>query len=174
VSRISMSLFNAFAYLGSLFWCAVFGSVLQLALLIPMVRHGGIEGAAYAWAIAALIEQAVLSTLTFRRFAIRTQDLLRRIWRSLMASAAMTAFLMLSGLGWAPTAPTVAANVQQLCIASLSGACAYTAILLGLWLVSGRPNGPEVDVLSVLRGVAARLYGFVSRQTALRWTTGSR
>jgi lipopolysaccharide exporter len=174
VSRISMSLFNAFAYLGSLFWCTVFGSVLQLALLIPMVRHGGIEGAAYAWAIAALIEQAVLSTLTFRRFAIRTQDLLRRIWRSLMASAAMTAFLMLSGLGWAPTAPTVAANVQQLCIASLSGACAYTAILLGLWLVSGRPNGPEVDVLSVLRGVAARLYGFVSRQTALRWTTGSR
>lgn len=174
LTRISTALFNAFAYLGPLFWISVFMSLVQLVVLVPLVWYAGIVGAAIALAFAALIEQAVLSTLAFRRLAIGVGHLLSRIWRCLAASAAMTVLLALSGLGWASSADTISGNLRQLFVTSLSGAAAYLIILLGLWLISGRPNGPEVDVLSVVRGGSTRLYGFVSRQAALHWTTGSR
>jgi O-antigen/teichoic acid export membrane protein len=174
LSRIGVSLFNAFGYLGSLFGGTVFASTVQLGALVLLIRHEGLLGAAIAWAIGALIEQSIISTLAFRWFAIRPTALLSRIWRVLLASASMTAFLAWSGLGWTANAPTVAENVWQLLAGTLSGIGVYTATLLGLWLLSGRPHGPEMDALSLAWGIAARLKGFVSRRRALLWTAGSR
>ena len=174
MTRISTTLFNAFAYLGSLFWTAVFISVVQIALLVPFVSYQGIVGAAIALAIAALIEQSILSVLAFRRLAMRPWDLLSRIWRCLTASAAMAVLLALSGLGWSANSTTISANVWQLFVASLFGAAVYMIALLGLWVVSGRPNGPEVDLLSIVRGGSAGLYGSFRRWTALLRTTASR
>jgi lipopolysaccharide exporter len=174
LTRISTTLFNAFAYLGSLFWTAVFISVAQIALLVPFVSYRGIVGAAIALAIAALIEMSILSVLAFRRLAMRPWDLLSRIWRCLMASAAMAVLLALSDLGWSTSSATIAANVWQLFAATFVGAAVYVITLLGLWFVSGRPNGPEVDLLSIVRGGSAGLYGSFRRWTVLLWTTASR
>jgi O-antigen/teichoic acid export membrane protein len=174
LTRISTTLFNAFAYLGSLFWTAVFISVVQIALLVPFVSYQGIVGAANALAIAALIEQSILAFLAFRRFAMRPWDLLSRIWRCLMATAAMAAVLASSGLGWSTNSTTIGANLWQLFVASFAGAAVYVIALLGLWFVSGRPNGPEVDLLAVVKGGSAGLYGSFRRWTTLIWTTASR
>ncbi|HEY2621242.1 MAG TPA: oligosaccharide flippase family protein [Acetobacteraceae bacterium] len=174
LSRISTTLFNAFAYLGSLFWTAVFISVAQIALLVPFVSYQGIVGAAIALAIAALIEQSILSVLVFRRLAMRPWNLLSRVWRCLVTSAVMAVLLALSGLGWSANATTISANVWQLFVASLFGAAVYMIALLGLWVVSGRPNGPEVDLLSIVRGGSTGLYGSFRRWTVLLRTTASR
>jgi lipopolysaccharide exporter len=174
LTRISTTLFNAFAYLGSLFWTAVFISVVQVVLLVPLVWYAGIVGAAIALAFAALIEQMILSFLAFRRLALWPRDLLSRIWRCLTASAAMAALLVWSGLGWSVSAPTIGANLGHMFAASFAGAAVYLATLLGLWLISGRPNGPEMDILSIVRGSSSGLFGFIRRRTALLWTTQSR
>ena len=166
LSRITMSLFNAFAYLGPLFWTLSAISVAQLALLFPMVRYDGIHGAAYTVGLATLAQQVILSTLAFRRLAIGPFDLLSRIWRCLLASAGMTLVLVLSGLGWADSASTIVENLRLLVLTCLTGGAAYTLVLLVLWLGSGRPEGPEADMLTLLKSGTARAYSFVGRRTA--------
>lgn len=174
MDRISMSLFSAFAYLRPMFWNAIAMSVIQFALLVAFVWHSGIIGAAIASALALLIQQTVLSALSFRRFAMRPIDLLSRVWRCLLAATAMSVFLVLSGLGWVATAQGVGANLRQLFVTSGSGAAVYAAILLSLWLASGRPSGPETDVLELIRRVSIRVRGFTSRRAALLRTAVSR
>src|SRR5262249_11318050 len=143
-------------------------------LLFPLVWYAGIVGAAWAMALTVLAQQAVFSTLAFRRFHIHPWELLSRTWRCLMASAAMALLLIFSGLGWTESAPTVGGNIRQLLVTSLFGVAAYGVSLLGLWLISGRPTGSEQDVFSLIRGMSSRVYGFVSRRTGLLWSTGSR
>ena len=165
--QISWSLFNALAYLRWLFSIAVFLCIIQLALLVLSVGHWGLVGAAVAFAAVRLIEPVVLSVVTFRTFAIRPGDLLSRTWRCLVASTAMTILLVTSGLGWAGAAPNVAADIRQLLIASASGAATYATILFSLWLASGKPNGPEVDLLSILQEGSLGLIRIVKHRTAL-------
>ena len=172
--RISLTLFSAFAYLRSLFWIAVVMSVVQCALLIPFVWYGGIIGAAIAVALATLVEQAIYVVIAFRRFSMRPVDLLRRCWRCLSASAAMVAFLLLAGLGWTQGTTALDSSAHQLLLTAGSGAIVYTVVLLGLWFASGRPAGPETDVLEIVRRTAARLFGQLSRRAALLWSVGSR
>ncbi len=174
MGHISATLYSAFGYLRPLFWNVVGISVLQFALLVPFVWHSGIIGAAIASALTVLLEQAILSFLTFRRFAMRSGDLLSRTWRCLLAAAAMTAFLAISGLGWTTSAPGLSTNLYQLFITSIAGAAVYTLVLLGLWLVGRRPNGPEMDILALLKRIGTRLGGVVGRSAALLWTAGSR
>ena len=157
LGRISMSLFNAFAYLAPLVWSIFAISVLQLLLLFPLVWHAGVVGAALATAFATLAQQTLLSALVFRRFGIRVSNLLSRIWRCLSASALMIAALALSGLGWAASGTSIGANIRQLLLAILLGGAVYLGSLLGLWLLSGRPDGPELDLLSVIRSGGRRL-----------------
>lgn len=174
MERLSSTLYYAFAYLRPLFWIVVVMSVVQFALLVLFVWQSGIVGAALASAVTLLIQQTVLSVLAFRRFVMRPMDLLSRVWRCLLAAATMSAFLALSGLGWVSDAPSLSASLRQLFVTSGSGAAVYTAVLLSLWLASGRPNGPETDVLELIRRVGTRLHGFASRRAALLWSAGSR
>ncbi len=174
MDRISGTLLSAFAYLRPLFWNVLAMTAVQFALLVLLVWHAGLVGAAIASALAVLIQQTVLSVLVFRRFAIRPLDLLSRVWRCLIAAAVMAAFLAFSGLGWTQDEPALGACLRQLFVASGSGAFVYMIVLLGLWLASGRPRGPEMDVLDLLRQAVSRLHGFASRHAALLWTAGSR
>jgi O-antigen/teichoic acid export membrane protein len=174
VSRISMSLFNAFAYFGALFWSLIIISLVQIAILVPLIWYDGITGAAWAGAVATVAQSVVFSVLAIRRFQIRSWDIISRIWRCLAASVAMAAALAFSGLGWAESAVTVAENIRLLLLTSLAGAAVYAAALLGLWVLSGRPTGPEQDMFSLIRQVGALAYNFLSRRTALLWSAVSR
>ncbi len=172
--RISLSLFNAFAYFSALFWSLIIISLAQVAMLFPLVRYDGITGAAWAGAIATIAQSVVFTALAIRRLEIRPWDILSRIWRCLVASVVMVLALVVSGLGWAEDAPTVAENIRLLLLTSLTGAAVYSATLLALWVAGGRPTGPEQDIFSIVRQGAGRAYGFVSRGTALLRSAASR
>lgn len=167
--QISFTLFSALAYLRWLFSIAVFLCLTQFALLVGSVHRWGLVGAAVAFAAVRLIEPVVLLVITFRVFAIQPGDLLSRTWRCSIASAVMAILLGVSGLGWAGEAPTVAADVWQLMTASISGAASYAAILFGLWLANGKPDGPELDLLSILWQSSVGLIRLVRQRTALIW-----
>jgi lysylphosphatidylglycerol synthetase-like protein (DUF2156 family) len=64
--------------------------------------------------------------------------------------------------------------VSHLFVASGSGAIVYTVVLLGLWLASGRPTGPETDVLELIKRASSSLAGTVSRRAALLRNATSR
>lgn len=83
----------------------------------------------------------VLRTVPVLRFA----DIAASCWRPILAVAGMALVLHLL-----PKLPTTALTVQ-LIVAILVGAAVYPAILLLLWQLSGRPDGPERFLLTKLR-----------------------
>jgi O-antigen/teichoic acid export membrane protein len=174
LGRVSWTLFSAFAYLRSLFWIGVVMSVLQLLMLVPFIWYWGLIGAAAATALGNLTEQAIYAGIAFRKFAISPGALLRRVWRCLLATLAMVGYLLLFGYGWESATPRLAYNVSHLFVASGSGAIVYTVVLLGLWLASGRPTGPETDVLELIKRASSSLAGTVSRRAALLRNATSR
>jgi lipopolysaccharide exporter len=174
MAQISSILLSASAQLRPIFWNVAAITLVQFALLVPFIQHYGIVGAAIASALTVLIQQIALTIAAFRRFAMRPAELLSRIWRCLLASTAMTAFLALSGLGWARDVSGVSASLRQLFTTSGAGAIVYIGVLLALWLASGKPNGPETDVLELIRRVGSSLLGFASRRVALLRAAWSR
>jgi O-antigen/teichoic acid export membrane protein len=174
LGRVSWTLFSAFAYLRPLFWIGVVMSVVQLVMLAPFIWYWGLVGAAAATALGNLAEQTIYAGIAFRKFAIRPGALLRRVWRCLLATSAMAAYLMLSGYGWEPSVPQLGYDVSHLFVACGSGGIVYTVVLLGLWLVSGRPSGPETDVLELAKRISSGLAGTVSRRAALLRNATSR
>ena len=86
----------------------------------------------------------------------------------------MAAWLLVTGYGWESGSTQMGYSVSHLFIASGSGALAYTAVLLGLWWLSGRPTGPETDVLELIRRVSLRIGSSLGRRAALLWNGASR
>lgn len=165
--RVSWTLFSAFGLLRSLFWFGGVISVIQLLLLVPFIWHWGLIGAAAATALGILVEQATYTVIAFHRFAIPAGALLRRSWRCLFATLMMAAVLVATGYGWEPGTGVITYSMNHLFVASGLGACIYAVALLGLWFASGRPIGPETDVLELMRRACARISGTVGRGVAV-------
>jgi O-antigen/teichoic acid export membrane protein len=172
MGRISSTLFSAYAYLRSLFSIIILMASLQLTLLVLFVGRWGIPGAAAATAVTVLLEQAIYSVLAFRSFSISPLHLVQRIWRAVLAAASMAAVLIVTGLGWAPAATALGSSAAHLFVTCASGAATYTGVLVGLWLASGRPKGPEADVLELVKRSASRLILSLGRRAALIRTAG--
>jgi lipopolysaccharide exporter len=174
MGRISNTLFSAFAYFRSQFSIIVAMAVIQLSLLVIFVWYWAIPGAAVAMAVTVLVEQAIYSVLAFYAFKIPPSDLMRHIWRCMIAAASMAIALIMTGLGWTPEAASQGANASRLLTACATGIVVYTAVLLVLWLACGRPKGPETDVLELLRRMSHKLVLRISRRIAPTRAAGSR
>jgi O-antigen/teichoic acid export membrane protein len=174
MGRISWTLFSAFAYLRSLFWISIVMAAGQFCLLVAFVWQWGIPGAAIATALTVLLEQAIYSILALRAFDISPLDMLQRVWRCLLAAATMAAALRFTGFGWTTGATMSASIATQLFAACCLGAAVYTVVLVALWLACGRPKGPEMDVLGLLRQTGRRLLRSIGRRLVLLRTVGSR
>ena len=158
IERISSSLFYAFGYLRPMFWTIVALSLVQFALLVPFVWHSGIVGAAIACTLTAFCSAdcsvhprvpqvcdaaagpavAGLALPARSRGDVRVPGPLRPRLddaRSRARSAACGSSSSTSGLG----------------------ATVYTGALLCLWLASGKPNGPEADLLELIKRITTRL-----------------
>jgi len=76
-------------------------------------------------------------------------NLLSAIWRPLLATGIMAALLL--------TMPPLEMNAAaRLTLTSLTGALIYSASLMALWWLSGRPGGGEAYLLGKLKGILAR------------------
>lgn len=153
VGRISGTLFSAYAYLRSMFGIAAVMLCIQLSLVFVLVWQWGILGAAVASAVAVVIEQTIYCWLTFRRLHLHISDLLRRIWRCLLATAVMAAVLAVTSPGRQP-GPV---SVIGLLVTCASGAAVYIVVLATAWFWSGRPAGAEAD----LREIASQAIGYL-------------
>ena len=128
--------------------------LLRTGLLLALIPGFGLAGASIAAAIGIAVEQVASAGFAMRtlRLSLLT-DLLPVLWRCLLATAVMAAALWATGLGWRPaaSAPLMMAEAVGL------GAAVYVAALGLAWLASGRPDGPEADVLTLVQQALRRL-----------------
>jgi O-antigen/teichoic acid export membrane protein len=121
-------------------------------MLILLLPRFGLIGAAIATALAITIEQGAYVMVTARHFHVGLGQLLRHTWRSLLATAAMTIVLVVLGLGWSTPPPGESAARMFLSGVAV-GAAVYGCTLVAAWLAAGRPDGPEEDLLRLVRRV---------------------
>jgi len=151
LGSISGCLFRAYGQLRTMVSVSVGVIVLRLVLLAVLMPTYGLVGAAVAIGIALLVEQATLTSLAFRQMgASLVRDLLPQIWRCVVSVAVMAAGLDWLGLGWVPHVEGQN-PYTQLGIISGIGAVIYIGCLSLLWWLSGKPEGPEADVLGMLK-----------------------
>ncbi len=161
--QISGALFGAHAMLRSLFAITASGMLLRVALLFLLVPRVGIMGAVFAAGIPMLWEYAIYVAVTLRRFDLRFRDMGRRIWRPLVGTMVMAAWLYGLGLGWAPTSGTTASLVRVIFAAAALGAGIYVATIAALWSAAGSPAGAETDVLLLASRLFNRVRGLQRR-----------
>ena len=132
-------------------------TLVQAALLIPALL------AAYTWfgfqEIAAA-RAAVMPVILFYMLAlvvrythVRSTDILAALWRPTLAAAGMGLVVTALHLpaGSVPVAVSLVFDIA-------TGAVSFAAILTGLWMLSGRPEGAEKVVLGNLRPYARALW----------------
>jgi O-antigen/teichoic acid export membrane protein len=156
---VSATLIVTHGMLRQMFKISLATLILRVTLLIFFIDRLGLFGAALAAALAIVAEQGLYVLLAIRNFALRLTDLLRHIWRCLLATAAMAAVLLGSGLGVHAVAPESGALAQQLAVAVATGAAVYGVVLLAAWFAAGRPPGAETDFLALARRLSDRIAG---------------
>jgi O-antigen/teichoic acid export membrane protein len=161
LGAISSVVFQAFGQLQLMVGARIGLIVLRVGLLFFLIPHLGLFGVALAMAISTTAENVALTVMALRQ--MRTSlfgDLVPRLWRCVLAVLAMAMGLSLLGIGWGAdfeaALPGMSASFWLFGV-SMLGAVIYASTLFGLWLLSGRPKGPEADMLDVAQRVLAQL-----------------
>jgi PST family polysaccharide transporter len=92
--------------------------------------------------------------VTFRTLHVPLKRFAADMWRQPLAAAGM--YIVVDRLV-SYLAPTSIPQVLQLAAAVALGAAAYVGLLLGLWILAGRPAGAERKVLKQVGPALRRL-----------------
>ncbi|MGH7118983.1 MAG: oligosaccharide flippase family protein [Acetobacteraceae bacterium] len=146
---ISSSMFAAHAWLRPMAKMNTATTVVCLLLLLALVPRFGVLGAAIAIAVADALNQALYLVATMRRLGLRLSLLFARVWRGMLGTVVMAVVLVKLGLGWTAISGTGLALAGHLLVAVVLGAGIYVAVLAAAWLISGKPEGAESDMLAL-------------------------
>ena len=128
-------------------------SGLSLSLLVPLlvgsVLYWQAVGAGWALTVTAAIVLLVDMSLVARVLGIRRWEFCRLAARPVLAASGM--FLLLWWLSVDPSAPMSARNdILYLLAFTLVGLTTYIGLLVILWLLHGKPNGTERQLVSII------------------------
>ncbi len=166
-----VSLLSSFAVYGYLGWTLFFahgrlklvfvitatGALLRLLLLYLLLPRLELVGAALAVFLTSMLEDLAYIVLVRIYFAARFSVLWARNWRFLFAALLMAVVLYAAGLGWVPVvADRLTLSLHLLLVVPL-GAALYAGTLVATWMLSGRPDGTEADLLRLIAGRLARV-----------------
>ena len=126
------------------------GVLLLVPLLFWSVLQAGMVGAAWSLVMVAAVLLAGNLSAAAHLLALSPRQLLSRVWRSLVATAAMGIAVVLCQSEWTRS-DTQADLVALLLLCLASGALAYLATLWLLWLAAGRDDDPEPEAIRLLR-----------------------
>jgi lipopolysaccharide exporter len=152
---ISASVLNAHAALRPMFRVQIFAVVVRLGLMISLVPRFGLIGAAIGVALGTITEHILYLRMALRRLQITTATVVPYVWRGVVATVIMVAGTFEAGLGWhnVPDTMTAVSNIGS---TIPLGIAIYAGASLILWLVAGRPEGPERDIWQMVRKILER------------------
>jgi peptidoglycan biosynthesis protein MviN/MurJ (putative lipid II flippase) len=145
--QISLHLMSAHSLLGRLTFVALAGAVLRIVLLLLLIPKFGVTGAAWAAAIAICADQGATLFMALQHLGIRFRSFISQIVRPLLAACAMT-IAVLAIEAWHALDGSAA---ETLIVRALAGAITYAIVLLVTWIAAGQPDGPEADIVRVVR-----------------------
>lgn len=155
-SLVSTALLSAHGMLKSMAAVNVVMTTLSLIVIILSIEYWGLVGGAAGCAVTNVLQDMAYVMLASQRFGVASSSLLRCIWRGIAATIVMAAVMYGIGLGWTPAAGVPAALAVRMLEAVVFGAGLYSVALVGLWVLSGRPDGSEADLLSLALRIATR------------------
>jgi lipopolysaccharide exporter len=128
----------------------LFGAVARTGLVAALVPEFGLMGAAVGVALSLVLEPLAYLVLKSRVLPFSARALAGVVIRPSLAAAGMAAVVSRLDLAKAATSETVAGLILPLAVAVLVGAVSYAGVMLGLWLIAGKPAGAEADLLAAL------------------------
>ena len=147
---VSAVLLTAEGLVARAFRVEVVSAVLRVALLLALVPHFGLLGAAGAVAVIALVEEAFYLVITFRHTGLRARDLALGMWRPALATGVMSLVVLAAGLDQPLADVGVIWSSLGLAATALLGAVIYGGTLWLAWFASGRPRGAESYILAMI------------------------
>jgi O-antigen/teichoic acid export membrane protein len=155
--HVSGAALNAAGLPQVIFRISVISTVLKLPLVIGLVLEFGLIGGAAGFAAWTLTEQLLYLDASRRRFGVRIIQLAQHAWRSIFATGVMAAVLVECGLGWTHAPSNTMTAARELFAAAALGVAIYVVALIGAWLLSGRPDGPEIAVWNLAQSIIRRI-----------------
>lgn len=147
---IGNALMSAYAALRPMFAITAGALCARIILLVVLVSRLGLIGGAIGAFAGMVIEHALLVSFIFRNFDIQLRELVSRTWRIAVSGLVMAGILWFAGLGWSEATGDAVDLPIQLASRVACGIAAYAIALATLWVLSGRPDGAEADVLAIL------------------------
>lgn len=132
------------------------------AIILAAIWYG-VTGAAAAMAVTAAFNMVLWSACLFPLIGIGLADVLRGVWRCVLASLVMSAVVLALLAAWPEPSRLAPILVRGLSI-SLVGGAVHVAAQLALWHLAGSPAGPEAQLLRVVRASLARLSAVTLRR----------
>jgi lipopolysaccharide exporter len=142
------------------------GATIFVGLTLLLGGRLGVPGVAWAQVIASGLVLAINYAVLLATLRLRLFEVVRRNYRVIVASAGMSALVVAlanSGPTWASQQIWV-----RLAVMIAVGITSYFGILIGLWMMLGKPAGPEVDIRDLSRAATASVRGLVRRARALQ------
>jgi lipopolysaccharide exporter len=133
---------------------------LTTAIRVVLVVWAGITYGVLAAAAMFAVTSFFSSAIWFSQLTVMIGLSIRRtfaaVWRTFTATGIMSAGVYYFLSVW-PYGGTTPGRVLELILAVALGGILYTGPLLGLWLLGGRPEGPEDHAAKALPSLLARL-----------------
>jgi lipopolysaccharide exporter len=130
-------------------------TVLSLLFLVPGLIGGlhwfGLEGAAYAYWLASAVQVPLSYIVVVKLLGLRGSDILRFLWRPLLAALSMYAAVALYAETFFDPARGSVEGLPHLLAAVALGAAVYFVAACVLWMLAGRPQGAEAQILHWLK-----------------------
>jgi lipopolysaccharide exporter len=145
--------FDAFGLLRQDFSVILFSAVTRTGLIAALAPWFGLMGAVAGMALSLFLEPVVYLTVKWWAMPFSGRALAGVVVRPFLASAGMA--LVVSRLDTA-SAASDAGQIAPLALATLAGLVSYAIMILGLWVLAGRPAGAEADLLGALAALRRR------------------
>lgn len=144
------------------------GSLILLRVVTVLVLgyYGGVNWVAAGMAATAGISLVVSLRIGLPLILASWTDFLRPTWRAIAAAAVMSTAVLVLRIAM-PVSSELRAATLGLCTAVTIGGVLYIGTLMGLWVMSGRPAGPEQQALGVVVEIARRWRPRVFPRSAL-------
>jgi O-antigen/teichoic acid export membrane protein len=122
----------------------------MFALLLLLVPSKGMTGAAIAYLIAGLISLPISYAVTLANLRCSADRLLAAVWRPLLGSAVMYVALQGPFFPFASSPGNLMEATALLAAKIALGALVYMTVIAVAWMVAGRPEGAERDLVRLV------------------------
>lgn len=140
----------------SLFNRSVVMLIVRLSLLVTGLYFGGLRGMVIARLASALVSMGFGLYLVRRLIDLSIADQLRANARAITGTAIMAGCVMAAG-HFLPDATGVFGLILRLAELGSVGLITYAASSYLLWIIAGRPSGPEAEAQRILVWCLARV-----------------